>query len=111
MRTTWVWRYSVSLRRKYCAELLSRRASTDTSGGNFAEARRTTDRLGARGFTCVLVALAWRAQANEAGACRRQERRGRVGGRILGEQRVTFAATFYTGGVQVEPAPGIDFPL
>ncbi len=35
----------------------------------------------------------------------------RAGGRILGEQRVTFAATFYTGGLQVEPAPGIDFPL
>ena len=36
---------------------------------------------------------------------------GKVGGRILGEQRVTFAATFFYGGLQVQPAPGIDFPL
>src|SRR6267378_192906 len=36
---------------------------------------------------------------------------GKVGGRILGEQRVTFAATFFYGGLQVEPVPGIDFPL
>src|SRR6266403_1590863 len=36
---------------------------------------------------------------------------GKVGVRILGEQRVTFAATFFYGGLQVEPAPGIDFPL
>src|SRR6266481_2296187 len=36
---------------------------------------------------------------------------GKVGGRILGEQRVTFAATFFYGGLQVQPAPGIGFPL
>src|SRR5467141_2174019 len=36
---------------------------------------------------------------------------GKVGGRILGEQRVTFAATFFYGGLQVQPPRGIDFPL
>src|SRR6266487_2426733 len=39
------------------------------------------------------------SMASEGGACRRRRHRVRAGERILGEQRVTFAAAFYSGGL------------